>query len=386
MKPVVPKNSISLPDTKRGELLDRMDGKAGSSQSSQRRHERRTDTRFEYRKRDVIVRVEHLGGGTSDLLVSSRNLSSGGIGFLHGAFMHMGSKCLVVLVAKNSDVVQLRGAVVMCRHVEGLVHEIGVQFDRRIQPERFISGLDEDHEAQHSMEVPKLRGRLLYVEDTKAEAALLEHFVKSTGLMFVNVKSPGAALDAVKKSPFDYVFTDLDVDGEDGVELITKLRSARFAGQIVVVTADNSTKRLKAATAAGADEHLLMPYAPDELYVLLKRLQDRVSGLEGGLLYSARANDPSMAELVKEFMSDAGKAAEKIQKALDEQQLDAIRSVCIQLKGSAPAYGYEPLGALAAKTIELLDDNQSIEATTGQLRRLVIMCQSLALSPEKKKG
>lgn len=85
----------------------------------------------------------------------------------------------------------------------------------------------------------------------------------------------------MKKSPFDYIFTDLDIDGEDGVELITKLRAAKFAGQIVVLTADNSPKKLKAATAAGADELLMMPYAPDELYMLLKKLQERVMGPGG---------------------------------------------------------------------------------------------------------
>lgn len=371
-------------DTKRGELLDRLDGKSGAS-GGHRRHERRIDTRFEYRKRDVIVRVEHLGGGTTDLLLSSRNLSSGGIGFLHGSFIHKGSKCLVVLIANNGEVLQVPGSIVMCRHVEGLVHEIGVQFDHRIQPERFISGMDGDFDPQQSMEVPKLRGRLLYVEDTKAEAALLEHFVKSTGLQFTNVKNPGAALDAAKKSPFDYVFTDLVVDGEDGIELISKLRAAKFAGQIVVVTADGSPKKLKAATAAGADETLLLPYSPDELYALLKKLQERVSGLEGGKLYSARANDSGMIDLVKEFIEEAAKAADKIQKAVEEQQLETIRSVCVQIKGSAASYGYEPLGAVAAKAVDLLDDSQNIEATTGQLRRLVIMCQSLALSPDGKK-
>lgn len=98
-----------------------------------------------------------------------------------------------------------------------------------------------------------------------------------------------------------------------------------------------------------------------------------------------RANDPGMVELVKEFIDDASKAADKIQKAVDDQQLDAIRAMCVQIKGSAAAYGYEPLGTVAAKAVELLDENQNVEATTGQLRRLVIMCQSLALSPEGKK-
>jgi hypothetical protein len=178
MKSNTPKNSVSLPEAKRGELLDRLDGKGGSTERGNRRHERRIDTRFEYRMRDVIVRVEHLAGGTSDLPVSSRNLSSGGIGFLHGAYMHIGSKCLVVLITKNKEVVQMHGAVVMCRHLEGLVHEIGVQFEGRILPERFVSELTDEHATVQSQEVPKLRGRLLYVEDTKAGAALLEHFVK----------------------------------------------------------------------------------------------------------------------------------------------------------------------------------------------------------------
>lgn len=384
MKPNAPRNSVTLPDGKRGELLDRLDRKSGSAASPERGHgrggERRVDRRFEYRQRDIGLKVEHLGGGSSQLLVSGRNLSSGGIGFLHGAYLHPGSTCQLELVTTRGQLEHVSGKVVSCRHVEGIVHEVGVQFDRRIEPSHFVgSDAGDDGSGLDSMEVPRVHGCLVYVEDTQAEAALMLHFLKPTGVEIVHVKSPGGAIDAVKRGNVDYLFTDLVIDGEDSVELITKLRQSRFAGPIVVVTAESEPKRLHAATSAGADDVLCLPFNAQDLYGLLRQLQDRVSGLKGGMLYSSRNGDPAMAQLINEFISDASRRADQLAKAIEEQQLDVVRTLCLQFKGSAPAYGYEPVGEAAGRIITMLDERHELATMAGELRRLIIMCQSLGV-------
>ncbi len=387
MKPNTRRNSVTLSDGKRDDLLNRLDGKmpsASQDRTARRGSERRVDQRFEYRHRDIGLKVEHLGGGSSQLLVSGRNLSSGGVGFLHGAFLHPGSICQLELVTASGQVEHIAGKVVSCRHVEGTVHEVGVQFEQRLDPKRFVSSEADDQRAGlDSMEVPRIHGRLVYVEDLQAEAALLMHYLKPTGINISHVTAPGLALDEAKRGNVDYLFTDLDLDGDDGVELIKKLRESSFAGPIVVVTAETDAKRLHAATVAGADEILSLPYNAGELYQLLLQLQDRVSGLQGGKLYSTRSGDPALAQLITEFIKDATKRSELIQKAMEEQQLDAVRAVCLQFKGSAPAYGYEPLGEIASRIIVLIDDGSAFDATVNELRRMVIMCQSLGVRTQE---
>jgi len=378
-----PRNSTtSLPNEKRDELLDRLDGKVEGSavQRADRRSERRVDPRWAYRLPEITLRVEHLGGGVSHLLVCGRNLSSGGLGFLHGGYLHPGSTCQFQLMNTDGMSEVLNGHVVSCRHVDGVVHEVGVQFDHRVDPERFVAEATRSRDAAvDTIDVPRLRGRLLYVEDTHAESALMMHFLRPTGLNVVNVKTPGAALDAVKRGSFDYIFTDLHLDGEDGLDCIGKLRELRFCGPIIVVTAESDPARLKAAREAGADNQLLLPYSAESLYELLVSLQNAASGLDGGQLFSACVGDATMMPLITQFISEAKTCSERLEQALAEEQLEQARALCVQLKGSAPAYGFAPVGDAATEALRLLDNRHELDEIGSQIRRLILMCQSLAV-------
>lgn len=382
MKPTPRNSTSSLPDSKRSELLDQLDGKLSTSarRSVGRGRDRRIDPRWEFRSQNVALRVEHLGGGVSHLLVCGRNLSSGGIGFLHGGYLHPGSHCQFDLITTTGETDVVIGHVVSCRHVEGVVHEVGVQFERRIDAERFVDEAAQASDAVvDTIDVPKLHGRLLYVEDMQAESALMMHFLRPTGLHVVNVKSPGAALDAIKRGSFDFVFTDMYLDGEDGIEGIRKMRELNFTGPIVLVTAETDEARLQTARDAGADAQLLLPYTPDALYELLAELEQSISGVEGGTLYSDCAGDPTMMTLVTQFIREARRCSTKLEEALDHQHLDDARTLCVQLRGSAPAYGFAPVGDAASMALRMLDEQETGEEVSRQIRRLILLCQSLAV-------
>ncbi|MCE9589632.1 MAG: PilZ domain-containing protein [Planctomycetes bacterium] len=62
--------------------------------------------------------------------VKSRNISSGGIGFFHDAFVAMGTPCEVVLIAPDrKSGLRVYGKVAQCHHVRAFIHEVGIQFD-----------------------------------------------------------------------------------------------------------------------------------------------------------------------------------------------------------------------------------------------------------------
>ena len=84
---------IHLDNSERGKLLCRLD----ESPTTLRPTERRREQRWEYRMSDVAVIVQHPGGGSGRFLVCSRNLSAGGMAFIHGGYIHPGSECRVGL-------------------------------------------------------------------------------------------------------------------------------------------------------------------------------------------------------------------------------------------------------------------------------------------------
>ncbi len=88
--------------------------------------------------RRVALRIVHSGGQKTSHLVRSRNLSVGGMGFIHLSFLYPDTPCHVALQTRHGESVALSGKVTWCRHLSGKSHEIGLRFDQLIQIDEFI--------------------------------------------------------------------------------------------------------------------------------------------------------------------------------------------------------------------------------------------------------
>ncbi len=96
--------------------------------------ELRESDRFLYRTGDPVeVRIDHPGGSAAVYLVQPRDLSAGGMGFLHGGFLHAGGVCSVKLRDKEGKTVMVTGRIARCRMIKGRTHEVGIAFEERIE-------------------------------------------------------------------------------------------------------------------------------------------------------------------------------------------------------------------------------------------------------------
>ncbi len=148
------RNTVRISDDERRRLLDELDEvQAVASKDVDPDDSRRQDRRFTYRPGHISIAVEQPRGGTTFLSVSPRNISAGGVAFLHGGFLHTGSRCTLRLGPQPKGIVEIAGEIVNCRHVEGLLHEVSVKFDRAIDPSLFVQ-IDESQEAAPSEQAP----------------------------------------------------------------------------------------------------------------------------------------------------------------------------------------------------------------------------------------
>lgn len=130
--------TVRLSDAERQQLLNQLDhSQEIASDKLQTESNRRANIRYPYRKGDIPIVVEQPGGVITRLSVSPRNLSSGGIAFLHGGFLYVGSKCSLQLTALSTEPIVVSGEIVNCRHVDGILHEVSVKFDMPIDPGLF---------------------------------------------------------------------------------------------------------------------------------------------------------------------------------------------------------------------------------------------------------
>ncbi len=126
--------TIRVDDEKLTKLLDTLDAKGTKADG------KRKSPRYAYRIKSVRVYMQP--PGSKDIvayLVPTRNLSAGGLSFLHGGFVHQGTRCLVQLTRTIDARDDVPGTVVSCRYIEQMVHEVSVRFDRKIDPSAYCS-------------------------------------------------------------------------------------------------------------------------------------------------------------------------------------------------------------------------------------------------------
>lgn len=70
--------------------------------------------------------------------VRMRNVSTGGVGFFHNAFVHCGTRCYVALRSLSGQGVAVAGEVTWCRFLSNSTHEIGVRCDEEIDLTQFV--------------------------------------------------------------------------------------------------------------------------------------------------------------------------------------------------------------------------------------------------------
>ncbi len=108
----------------------------------------RQHKRIIYRKlAQIAVAIQRPDGEWAKYAVRSRDLSPGGIGFIHGAFIYSGCACRVILKDSHDRVVCLDGSIKRCELVDGNAHHIGVQFEEPINLADFIRNDEEKPDA-----------------------------------------------------------------------------------------------------------------------------------------------------------------------------------------------------------------------------------------------
>lgn len=86
---------------------------------------------------------EQEGADHGTYLVHSRNISSGGLGFVHNHELQSGTRCTVALQPATGRGMIIAARVAWCREIsrvaeETLAYDVGVQFDRPIDVSPFM--------------------------------------------------------------------------------------------------------------------------------------------------------------------------------------------------------------------------------------------------------
>ena len=110
--------------------------------------------------------------------------------------------------------------------------------------------------------------KILVVDDFPSMRKILRNLLNKIGITDVERAGNGAeAYAKMRKSRFDLVITDWNMEPVTGLELVQRVRSdARVsATPFIMVTAQNNSESIIEAKRAGVDSYIVKPFTADVL-------------------------------------------------------------------------------------------------------------------------
>jgi len=137
--------------------------------------------------------------------------------------------------------------------------------------------------------------RVLVVDDEKSMRDLLAITLQKAGYEVTLAEGGAAAMEAIRRDPFDAIITDLRMPKVDGLQVLRCAKDLSPDTAVIMVTAMASTETAVEAMKLGAYDYITKPFNLEELAVHVEKALERRN-----LLVENRAYHRSLEQRVAE--------------------------------------------------------------------------------------
>ncbi|MEM9372564.1 MAG: response regulator [Planctomycetota bacterium] len=359
----VVRNSLGMGPATYERLLEKLAEDADTGRPSASRQ----FTRIPLQDPFVRVAVENDSGMKRDMVLACRNLSRGGVGLLHSSFMYPDTTVIVYLTRFDGKPVGNRGRVVRVEHRGGVVHEIGIKFEREINPRDYLSNdITEAIPTLENVSAGSLKGDVVFATDNEQTVASIREALLETSLNF-KIVADAASLEEELAGQPGMVLIDLELGDVSGPEFIKQLRVRGVNCPIALLGGANDELARSMIRVCGADALLRCPIVHGELLRTLGEFLLSSWDLDALDKARSRVDRGTLVSLCFEL--------NKLGVVMDQQvrvnDRVALFATCQNIRGLALLVGMhgvagmaERLGEAAAKT----GDEEDLEEMIEQVR------------------
>lgn len=333
--------------------------------------------RVPWHKHDLTLKLMNEAGTAVNTVVLARNIGRWGAALVHGRYVYPGTRCELILPALDGKQNIQAGEIMHSRHVQGMVHELGLRFDHPIdlakyaeltpeQESRHLTELADDAPSEDAQPFIRSASRVLVVDDFASDRRLYNHWLSKAGMAVTSVTGSRAALEEVVDINFDGLVIDYHLGAETGVDVIRSLRSTQFVAPILAVSASDDGEAATAMLDAGADLFLAKPFTGEELISNIRAMMGYQDEADNAPIVSTLTDDPDMRPLLTEFTRRLTTQAEQLRDANARHDYDTLEQIARMLKGAGSGYGFEAISSHAAALQAALDNNA---ADMDEIRR-----------------
>ncbi len=135
-----------------------------------------------------------------------------------------------------------------------------------------------------------IKPSVLIIEDDTDIRELLEYNLSSYGFHCVSEESGEAGLRRIRQSPVDLILLDIMLPGENGIEILKRIKSddRLKATPVVMVSAKSQESDVVLGLELGADDYIAKPFSPSELIARIKSVLRRT-------LYKDDTHEPQVS-------------------------------------------------------------------------------------------
>ncbi|HMV52500.1 MAG TPA: ATP-binding protein [Rhodocyclaceae bacterium] len=151
----------------------------------------------------------------------------------------------------------------------GSCFEFDIAFTPAQAPEQGHDSLNRD-EVQASCS----GGRVLVVEDTPVNQALVTRILRKNGYQVTLARDGLEALDAYRRGVFDVILMDMQMPHMDGLEATARIRAMSAEARripIIALTANAMASDRERCLAAGMDDFISKPFRANEVISVIRR-------------------------------------------------------------------------------------------------------------------
>jgi len=143
-----------------------------------------------------------------------------------------------------------------------------------------------------------LHGKVLIVDDQKANVALLERMLRGAGYVSVTTTTePGEVCELHRKNRYDLILLDLQMPGMDGFQVMEGLKKIESDGYLPVLVLTAQPEHKLRALNAGAKDFVSKPFdLPEVLIRVHNMLEVRMLHLETKKLYDRVVAEQKVSE------------------------------------------------------------------------------------------
>ena len=223
-----------------------------------------------------------------------------------------------------------------------------------------------------------MEGHILLAEDNLDNQRLISMYISRTQSRLSVVGNGQLAVRAALEQYYDLILMDMQMPVMDGLTAIKQLRMKHYRGPIVCLTANALEADRNACLEAGANDYLVKPISVSHFYGTLGRyLKSSTKQNEKAQITQVLSMDEELQELAKLFVGGLPERLGKLVQAYKSGDLNTVKSIAHQLKGTGSGFGYPQITKLSEvinrKILqnELDDLESNIQALTSYCEQLV---------------